>query len=806
MILRASNSGKGEKGHMENQDEMEEIIKEFLVESFENLDKLDQDLVALEGQPGNKDILNRIFRIIHTIKGTSGFFGFGKLESIAHLGENLLDGLRSDKIAPSGEITTVLLKTVDAVREILTSVQNTKAEGGVVYDDLIASLKEFTTAGAKTAAPKVSEPQPAAIKPEVVAPSLSSEPKVEAVSPNPVVSPVTAAPVENAATLSAPNTGAAPIEAVVNRTTPEPKTQATPAKATTANEGEVKHQNLSETSLRVDVHLIDNLMNLVSELVLARNQILQFSRSLNDSNLSGTTQRLNVITSELQESVMRTRMQPIENVWNKFPRVVRDVAQACKKEVRIEMEGKETELDKTIIEAIKDPLTHIIRNSVDHGLELPEARRAKGKDPVGTVKLKAFHEGGYVILEIIDDGAGLNIERIKTKAVEKGLISLEQSKRMGEREAAKLIFAPGFSTAEQITNISGRGVGMDVVRSNIERIGGVVDVLTAANLGTTIRIRIPLTLAIVPALIVNSAGQRFAIPQVSLVELVRVEIENVEKEIEEIGEAHFYRLRGRLMPLVYLCRTLEMRDSAGLQAAMAEKSAINIVVVQVDGRQFGLIVDSVSDTEEIVVKPLSRQLKEISVYAGAAIMGDGKIALIVDVAGLAKHSAVFSQAEIELSKEKDNQEKSSQVKSKRRLLIIQAGRGSRVAIPVERLNRLEEFESSQFELAAGQRCIQYRDGILPLIDVGELLGRDSVAGEGTIKSVIISNQVTQLGLLVEGVVDIVEEAVSLNRVAVGEGIVGSAIISGHVTDFLDLGTLFASVKLGSVDEGLSEGV
>jgi two-component system chemotaxis sensor kinase CheA len=781
---------------MENQDEMEEVIKEFLVESFENLDKLDQDLVTLESQPGNKDVLNRIFRIIHTIKGTSGFFGFSKLESIAHSGENLLDGLRSDKIVPSAEITTALLKTVDAVRDILTSVHNTKAEGDVNYDDLVKTLKGLASGAGKSApvkpavdVPVVSpvEAPPTITTVAVIEPAVVAPPVLEHVADSPQVE----SNIEEKTSLTAKN-----LEAQV----PEKNL----AKAPIAPEPEAKHASVTETSLRVDVHLIDDLMNLVSELVLARNQILQFSKTLNDSGLSSTTQRLNVITSELQESVMRTRMQPIENVWNKFPRVIRDVAQACKKEARIEMEGKDTELDKTIIEAIKDPLTHIIRNSVDHGLELPEVRKAKGKDPVGTVKLKAFHEGGYVIIEIIDDGAGLNIERIKTKAQEKGLISADYAKRMSDREAAKLIFAPGFSTAEQITNISGRGVGMDVVRSNIERIGGVVDVLTVANLGTTIRIKIPLTLAIVPALLVNSAGQRFAIPQVSLVELVRLPIEHIDREVEKIGEAHFIRLRGRLMPLVYLCQALKMRNGECWQASLGNRQSLNIIFVQVEGRQFGLVVDSVSDTEEIVVKPLSRQLKEIPVYAGAAIMGDGKIALILDVAGLSKHTGVFSNSDQELAKDSTDSEQSLKVKPKRRMLIVNAGSGTRVAIPVERLNRLEEFEAERFESAAGQRCIQYREGILPLIHVGEFLGRGNSPERGTVKAVILDNQVMQIGLVVESVVDIVEESFSLTKVSVGSGIVGSAIVAGHITDFLDLGSLFSSVKLGSVEENIGE--
>jgi two-component system chemotaxis sensor kinase CheA len=787
---------------MSEQDEMQEVIKEFLVESFENLDKLDQDLVALESTPDSKDILNRIFRIIHTIKGTSGFFGFSKLESIAHLGENLLDGVRSGKIASTTEITTALLNTVDAVREILTSVHNGATEGPTSYESLIATLRRLTSTPSKSSAVEAKPAEeakpnsspvensaakkeglttlPAPVTPNVVMPKASSPVLQQAVVAEPVIS----APFDAAISVEQ-GVPAVSAQKNVKSISEAPKTAAT----SVSDQDHKASHGVIETSLRVDVHLIDDLMNLVSELVLARNQILQFSRTLNDSGLVTTTQRLNVITTELQESVMRTRMQPIENVWNKFPRVIRDVAQACKKEARIEMEGKHTELDKTIIEAIKDPLTHIIRNSVDHGLETPEVRRAKGKDPVGTVKLKAFHEGGYVIIEIIDDGAGLNIPRIKAKAVEKGLLTQDYAEKMSDREAAKLIFAAGFSTAEKVTNISGRGVGMDVVRSNIERIGGIVDVLTVADLGTTIRIRIPLTLAIVPALVVIASGQRFAIPQVSLVELVRIPLEKMDSEIERIGEAHFYRLRGRLMPLIYLSQTLGMSSSQKQSV-----SSLNIVFVQVDGRQFGIIVDSVCDTEEIVVKPLSKQLKEIPVYAGAAIMGDGKIALIIDVAGLSKHSEIFANQDSDSSRNKSADDGNVKKQIKHRLLIVKVGESSKCAIPVERLNRLEEFESDSFESAGGNLCVQYRDNILPLVDLAQFLGRRASPRQGVIKAVIIDNHVCRIGLLVDGIIDIVEEAISLTKVSVANGIVGSAIISGHVTDFLDLGAVFSSVS------------
>src|SRR5271165_3795881 len=403
---------------------------------------------------------------------------------------------------------------------------------------------------------------------------------------------------------------------------------------------ETKVRDAAPETIRVGVNVLDKLMTLVGELVLARNQLLQISNTVEDASLQAVSQRMNLIATELQEQVMKTRMQPIGNIWGQFPRTVRDVALGCGKEVGIEMEGKETELDKTIIEAIKDPLTHLVRSSVDHGIELPEARVKAGKARVGRLILRAFHEGGQVNIEISDDGAGLSSDRIRKKAIERGVITAEQAARMTEREIFNLIFLPGFSTAEKVTNVSGRGVGMDVVKTNVEKIGGTVDVQSTLGRGTTVRVKIPLTLAIIPALVVTCGGDRYAIPQVSLLELVRVESDQAGKGIELVHGAPVYRLRGQLLPLVYLSRELKLATDARPPAE--REGAVNIVVLQADGRQFGLVVDEINDTEEIVVKPLRKQLKTVKVFAGSSIMGDGRVALILDVLGLAQRAGVLS--------------------------------------------------------------------------------------------------------------------------------------------------------------------
>ena len=472
----------------------------------------------------------------------------------------------------------------------------------------------------------------------------------------------------------------------------------------------------SESSIRVDVTLLDKLMNLVGELVLARNQILQFSNATEDAGLLAPSQRLNLITTELQEGVMKTRMQPIGNIWSKFPRTVRDVATMCGKQVRIEMEGKETELDKTIVEAIKDPLTHIVRNSVDHGIEKPERRVAVGKPAEGRLLLRAYHEGGQVIIEISDDGGGLDGDRIRRKAVEKGLITPEQAARMGEREGVNLIFLPGFSTAEKVTNVSGRGVGMDVVKTNIEKIGGTVDVQSKPGTGTTVRMKIPLTLAIIPALIVTSGGDRYAIPQISLLELVRLDGEDAQKGIELIQGVPVHRLRGRLLPLVYLNRELKVEDEA---PDLSKLPAVNIVVLQADERQFGLVVDEINDTEEIVVKPLGKQLKGIRTFAGSTIMGDGRVALILDVLGVAQTSNVVSESRERALSDKE-QHVASTAGERQTMLLFQCGADGRMAMDLSLVARLEEFKPEMVECAGDAQVVQYRGQIMPLLRVSDL--------------------------------------------------------------------------------------
>jgi len=552
------------------------------------------------------------------------------------------------------------------------------------------------------------------------------------------------------------------------------------------------------------VNLLDRLMNLVGELVLARNQLLQYSSSRQDAGFQAVSQRMNLIATELQEEVMKTRMQPIGNVWDKFPRTVRDLALGCGKDVRLEMEGQDTELDRTIIEAIKDPLTHLVRNSIDHGVESPAVRQEAGKNTTGVLKLRAFHEGGQVNIEVTDDGAGLNAERLRQKAIERGLISSQNAVRMSDRDIFNLIFLPGFSTAEKVTNVSGRGVGMDVVKTNVEKIGGTVDVQSTPGKGTTVKIKIPLTLAIIPALMITSGGDRFAIPQVSLLELVRMDAGDVGKGIEMVHGVPVYRLRGRLLPLVYLNSELQLINTASINKA--EDSATNIVVVQADGREFGLVVDEITDTEEIVVKPLGQQLKGITAYSGATIMGDGRVALILDILGLAQRAQVISARDSALI-EKENDgvtEKEGAAAGHQSLLVVQCGDYARMAIPLSLVARLEEFSSSAIEMAGSQEVMQYRGQIMPLVRLssvvaGTVTPASSARTEDRLQVVVYSEGGRSVGLVVDRIVDIVDEKLVVQTPAERHGILGSSVVQKRVTDLLDVPSVVRNVIPGFAD-------
>ncbi len=584
--------------------EDQETIREFLVESHENLSRLDQDLVELEKHPHDTNLLGSIFRTIHTIKGACGFLAFSVLEAITHQAETLLSQLRDGHRELTPALVSLILETVDATRKVLAAIETSGKEGSEGFEDLTERLRlaaQLTDA---------EETQAAAI------------PNGAGIPPIPI-----AVPAVEKTPSEMHEIGQVEEEAGASRGR---------RREDKGEEDVTRSSAAVDANIRVGVGLLDKLMDLVGELVLTRNQILQFNTEREDPALNATSQRLNLITTELQEGVMKTRMQPIGVVWNKLPRVVRDMATTLGKQIRLQMDGADTELDRTIIEAIKDPLMHLVRNSCDHGIEVPEVRVRAGKSPQGTLTLRAYHEGGQVNIEIGDDGAGIDVARVKQKALDNGLLRPEQADKLSEREALGLIFQPGFSTAQVVTNFSGRGVGMDVVKSHIEKIGGVVDISSRPGEGATVKIRIPLTLAIIPGLVITSGGERFVIPQVSLLELIRLESDASGKHIEYVHGTPVYRRRGNLLPIAYLNQVLGLKPAG-------DDEAVSMVVLQAEDRQFGLVVDGINDTQEIVVKPLGKRLKGLTLYAGATIMGDGRIALILDVLGIGQRSGVLAE-------------------------------------------------------------------------------------------------------------------------------------------------------------------
>ncbi|MBL8809860.1 MAG: chemotaxis protein CheA [Planctomycetaceae bacterium] len=769
---------------------LDDIVKEFLVESYENLDQLDRDLMALEDRPDDRDRLSSIFRTIHTIKGTSGFLAFPKLEHITHVGENLLVLLRDGALRLNAEITSALLAMVDAVRSILSNIEGVGGEGEEAYEDLVTRLERLKN-GESASAPSVE------IEVEQVVRELSAEvsaaveagskPKKAAkggrkkkAAGEPLTEAISAFAETLAATSPTQETSAEVCEIRPPQGAAAPAQKAEKAdKNQDSGDGGDRAGSVTDSSVRIDVHLLDKLMNLVGELVLARNQILQYSQNIEDAAMVAASQRLNLITTELQEGVMKTRMQPIRNAWSKLPRVVRDLSISCGKQIQVKMDGAETELDKTILEAIKDPLTHIVRNSVDHGIEPPQVRVQNGKPAEGTLWLRAYHEGGQVNIEIADDGGGINVNRVREKAIEKGMVSAEQAAAMSDREAIQLILLPGFSTAPKVTNVSGRGVGMDVVKTNVEKIGGTLDIHSTMGQGTTLRIKIPLTLAIVPALVVTCDNDRYCIPQVSLLELVRLEGDRASHDIELMHSVPVYRLRGQLLPLVYLDEELGLRHRR-TQEERQSADIVNIVVLSAEDRQFGLVVDHINDTQEIVVKPLGQHIKGIATYAGSTIMGDGTVSLILDVIGIAQQSHVLSQhGTRSLIDSSEGRNEQSRVGDS--WLIVDPQDGTRAAIQLSTVARLEEVRTDAIEKTGRQQVVQYRGQIMPLVSLNDF-GQVEPNEHGSISLVVYNDGTRNVGVAVGRIVDIVSQSDSQFEKSEGD----TRIIAGRVTRVVNL--------------------
>jgi len=759
---------------------MDDLLSEFLTETNENLAVLDVELVKLEQNPNDPNLLSNIFRLVHTIKGTCGFLGLPRLESVAHAAENVLGRFRDGELEVTPYAVSLILESLDTIKNILSVLEQTEAEPPGTDEDLINRLnamaegREIGKAAAPAPAPVVVEPPPA--------PAAAVPPP----PPPPPPAPVAAAPAPAvAAQVPAPAKAPPPPEPATSREVapvaePQPPAEAPPPRAEreapAEERGEPRESAVAQQTIRVNVELLENLMTMVSELVLTRNQLLQILRSQKESEFATPLQRLNHVTSELQEGVMKTRMQPIGNAWAKLPRLVRDLAHELGKKIELQMLGAETELDRQVLELIKDPLTHMVRNSADHGLETPAERVAAGKSETGRVTLNAYHEGGHILIEIRDDGRGLNIGKIKDKILRNGLATESEVAQMTDQQVQQFIFKAGFSTAAKVTSVSGRGVGMDVVKTNIEKIGGTVELKSQEGRGTTFVIKIPLTLAIVSALIVECGGERFAIPQISVVELVRAAADS-EHKIERIHGTPVLRLRNRLLPLVSLQRLLKLGDDE------EDKRETFIVVTQVGNYTFGIIVDKVFDTEEIVVKPVAPILRHIELFSGNTILGDGSVIMILDPNGIAAVTGEMAVQDTQTAQELTTKH-SRRDEDKMALLIFRAGSSGPKAVPLSLVARLEDVDLNEVELSNGAPVVQYRGRLMPLvpIDSGWQLERGKRQ-----PVVVFADGDRSMGLVVDEIVDIVEDKLQVELGTERPGFLGSAIIGGKATDVIDAG-------------------
>ncbi|WP_025032789.1 hybrid sensor histidine kinase/response regulator [Bradyrhizobium sp. DOA9] len=784
---------------------MDDLLREFLTETSESLDTVDNQLVKFEQEPNNAKILDNIFRLVHTIKGTCGFLGLPRLEALAHAGETLMGKFR-DGMPVTAEAVTVILSSIDRIKEILAGLEATEAEPEGNDRDLIDKLEAMVEQGmaamSASASPIASgsaQPMPSGAAPVADAPPLVPEAPAAAPAKEMTTGSLIEQTLERPlrpgevsldelerafretaieAPVPAAKAEAAPApaaEAPAAKEAKAPKEKAAPKKSI-ADESAGEGASIANQSIRVNVDTLEHLMTMVSELVLTRNQLLEISRRNEDTEFKVPLQRLSNVTAELQEGVMKTRMQPIGNAWQKLPRIVRDLSSELGKQIELEMHGADTELDRQVLDLIKDPLTHMVRNSADHGLETPAERLANGKGEQGTIRLSAYHEGGHIIICIADNGRGLNTEKIKAKAISSGLVTEAELEKMSEAQIHKFIFAPGFSTAAAITSVSGRGVGMDVVRTNIDQIGGTIDIKSVAGEGSSVTIKIPLTLAIVSALIVEAAGDRFAIPQLSVVELVRARA-NSEHRIERIKDTAVLRLRNKLLPLIHLKKLLKIDDGA---ASDPENGFI--VVTQVGSQTFGIVVDGVFHTEEIVVKPMSTKLRHIDMFSGNTILGDGAVIMIIDPNGIAKALGAAGSSAHDMGDENGAHHIGSGEQTTS-LLVFRAGSSQPKAVPLGLVTRLEELPADKIEFSNGRYMVQYREQLMPLVAMEGV----TIASQGAQPILVFADDGRSMGLVVDEIIDIVEERLNIEVGGSSSGILGSAVIKGQATEVIDVG-------------------
>lgn len=834
---------------------LDDLVADFIAETREGLEALDSELVRFEQQPDDPATLGGIFRLIHTIKGTCGFLGLVRLQTVAHAAENVLGAFRDGILPVTPVAVSAVLETVDLIRSLTDALGATACEPEGDDSALIARLEGLL----EPAPPSADEAPVPTVAPETEAEAgrlidrlggdatldAAAEATVGRLASDGVVGPlfgnadpdrlqaaireslgalarksergrgfaialsgfadapltgaeagrvfalvgealgaldVPEAAVDQLAMLvdcelpaaaeSAPEPSAAAADAVPvpePAAAPPPRADAPLAKSETESAGPAQ-------TIRVSVDALEHLMTVVSELVLIRNQLIQTLRLEPESPFAAPLNRLNQVTSELQEGVMTTRMQPISGAWAKLPRLVRDLAQDLGKSIDLVMVGQDTELDRQVLELIKDPLTHMIRNAADHGLETPAERAAAGKPETGRITLQARHEGGAIVIEISDDGRGLPADKLRAKAVAAGVLTPLQAEQMSDLEARQLIFLPGLSTATEVTSVSGRGVGMDVVRTNIEKIGGAIELASVEGRGACFTIRIPLTLTIVSALIVECCGERFAMPQSSLVELVSAS-DGSGRTIEYIDGVAVLRLRDRLLPLVSLQTLL------GLEPVGEPPAETCIIVARVGAFTFGVIVDRVFDTEEIVVKPVASVLRHLKLYSGATILGDGSVILILDLKGISVETGAGQGAAGATDGDDAGEAGNRQAMSA--LLVFRAANDTLKAAPLANVSRIEEVAAGQIEWIDGRSVIQYRGRLMPII------GPDAAAanawdGPDQRPLLVFTRDDRSVGLLVNEIVDIVESVIETDMTAAGAGALGGLIIGGVATELIDV--------------------
>jgi two-component system chemotaxis sensor kinase CheA len=735
---------------------MDELLKDFLTETTEHIEGAETQLVHFERNPSDASLITSIFRLVHTIKGTSSFLGLERLERVGHAAESVMGMLR-DGVPPTQHSVTLILAAIDRIKTIIEEIGIHGAEPPGDDSAIIDSLEAYYAAGTAAASAPAADAEPPA-------------PAAEKTESTPAPAPEPPAPMAAAS----PEPDPAPVKEPAKASDPGPQSQEKAKSGSTAN----------QESIRVSVDTIERMMQLVSELVLSRNQLLELARHREDDAIKTPLQHLSTLTSDLQDAVMRARMQPVGRLYANLPRLVRELSTSLGKSIDLITEGADTELDRQLIEVIRDPLTHLIRNCADHGIERPEERLASGKPERGEIRVSAAHEAGQITIDIADDGKGLDTGRIKKKIVAQGLATEQELRAMSNEEIHRYIFEPGFSTAQVVSNVSGRGVGMDVVRSNIEAIGGSVSLSSVEGKGSRFSLRIPLTLAIAPALIIEVAGQRFALPQTSVVEAVSLGA-NYKELIQNVQNALVLKLREEVIPAV------ELRNVVGLGTEAGEPSEKLAVVMRVGTDSFCIIVDGVADIQEIVVKPLSASLAHLKVFSGHTILGDGSVVLILDPSGLA------SSLGIEKSTEKKREAARDQnALERRRLVMFKAGSGAAKVLPLSLVSRIEMVETSRIESSDGRLMVLLQDRLMPIVPISSEMDMTKPA----YPVLVVATDGRAIGLMTDEIVDIIEEKLEIQLASSNSALVGSAEIRGEAVELIDVSHF---IRLAEADKGIA---